>query len=90
MGGSQSSEPTFEEKTIDSAGNVNNNIVIQEAKDTHHQVQLNEKLLVATYILVFAEMMKLIIFVFSQWRNSMKKKYAKRGPSTERPATEQL
>lgn len=44
-----------EQKTIDANGNVNNNIIIREANDTHQQMLLNEKLLVATYLLVAAE-----------------------------------
>lgn len=40
-----SSEERVEEKTIDSNGQVNNNIVIQEARDIHSQLQYNEKLL---------------------------------------------
>lgn len=77
MGGSSSSEETSESKMVDTSGNVNNNIIIQEAKDTHHQMLVAEKLLVATYLLVSAEGIKLLIFLFIQLKQTFKKKYSK-------------
>lgn len=57
MGIFGSSEESNEMKTVDTNGNVNNNIVIQEASDTHRQMIMREKLLFATYVL--AEIIKL-------------------------------
>lgn len=74
MGSSESKEQKFEEKTIDSNGNVNNNIVIQEAKDTHEQVLLNERMLFATYMLIGFEVIKLAIYMYTQCRSRIKKK----------------
>lgn len=80
MGIFGSSEETNEEKTVDSTGHVNNNIVIQEARDTHSQMLINERMLWATYILVTAEVIKLGIYLFTQWRNAIRKKYSKSTP----------
>lgn len=75
MGWFSSSEETNEENLVDSNGHVNNNIVIQEARDTHTQAALSEKLLFATYILVGLEMVKLTICCYNMWRRQIKKKY---------------
>lgn len=78
MGSSESSEQKTEEKMVDATGQVNNNIIIQEAKDTHLQMLLNEKLLMASYILIGFEIIKLMVYVYTQYQNKMKKKYAKK------------
>lgn len=66
-----------ESKMVDSNGHVNNNIIIQEAKDTHLQLLANEKLLFATYMLVIAEILKLGLYIFQAVRRTLKKKYQK-------------
>lgn len=75
MGGSESSEIKTEEKAIDSMGHVNNNIVVQGARDNHQQVIVSERLLIATYLLVCAEVIKLLIYFYSQCRSNLKKRY---------------
>lgn len=75
MGIFGSSEERVEEKVVDSTGHVNNNIVIQEAKDTHSQVILNQKLLYATYILVCAEIIKLGVYIYCNIKKNLKKRY---------------
>lgn len=80
MGWFSSSEEVVEENVVDSNGHVNNNIVIQEAKDTHTQAALSERLLVATYILVGLEVAKLTICFFNMWKRQIKKKYNKEQP----------
>lgn len=75
MGWFGSSEETNEENMVDSNGHVNNNIVIQEARDTHIQAALSEKLLFATYILIGLETAKLAICFYNMWRRQIKKKY---------------
>lgn len=80
MGIFGSSEETIEAKTIDTNGQVNNNIVIQEARDTHSQMILSEKLLFGTYILIGLETVKIAICLFGAYRRHMKKVYQKRGP----------
>lgn len=77
MGWFGSSEEEIEMKTVDTNGNVNNNIIIQEAKDTHTQMVLNERLLWATYLLVGAEIIKLGIYLFHSFKKALKKKYTK-------------
>lgn len=79
MGWFGSSEEETEMKTVDSNGNVNNNIIIQEARDTHSQMLLNERLLYATYILVGAEMIKLGIYLYHSFKKTLKKKYTGNG-----------
>lgn len=84
MGGSHSSsEEKIEEKMVDSTGQVNNNIIVQEARDTHSQMLLNEKLLWATYLLVVIELAKLFLYIFSAYKKNLKKKYLKEKPATE-------
>lgn len=73
MGIFGSSEESIEQKTIDTNGQVNNNIVIQEAKDTHSQLLVNSKLLYATYALVFFELIKLATYMFNSYRSKLKK-----------------
>lgn len=75
MGFFGSSEERVEEKTVDSNGHVNNNIVIQEARDIHSQMLYNEKLLYATFILVVFEVIKLAIHLFNSYRKRIKKIY---------------
>lgn len=64
-----------ETKTVDSNGNVNNNIIIREANDTHSQLLVGEKLLIATYLLVAAEILKLGFHLFHGLKRAIKKKY---------------
>lgn len=72
MGIFGSSEERTEEKAVDSTGHVNNNIIIREAQDTHQQMISGEKLVIATYLLVFAEILKLIFF-FKPLRKATKR-----------------
>lgn len=75
MGLFGSSEENTEVKTVDSNGNINNNVIIQEAADTHHQMLISERMLIAAYLLVAAEVMKLGIYLFQVFRRTLKKKY---------------
>lgn len=77
MGFFGSSEESIENKAIDTNGQVNNNIVIQEARDTHSQMILSEKLLFGTYILIGLEAVKIAICLFSAYQRHVKKKYQK-------------
>lgn len=69
------SEEEVETKTIDTNGNVNNNIIIREANDTHSQMLIGEKMLIATYFLVAAEVLKLAIHLYHSFKKTLKKKY---------------
>lgn len=75
MGIFGSSEESSESKTIDTNGNVNNNIVPlqQEAKDTHDQVLLNQKIFYTSCLLVLFEAIKLTIYVISSYKKKLKK-----------------
>lgn len=75
MGWFSSEEASNEEKTIDSTGHVNTNIIIQEAKDTHLQTALSEKIVYGTYILIGLELIKLAICTYSMWKKNLKRKY---------------
>lgn len=75
MGFFGSDEETIEEKAIDTSGHVNNNIIIQEAKDTHGQLVISEKLLFGTYVLITIESIKLAICIISAFKRNIKKKY---------------
>lgn len=80
MGWFSSDEETTEEKMIDSSGHVNNNIIIQEARDTHFLAAFSEKQLIATYTLVALETLKLSICFYNMWKRQMKKKYNENRP----------
>lgn len=75
MGFFGSDEQSVEEKAVDSTGHVNNNIIIQEARDTHGQLVISEKLLFGTYVLISIELIKLLIIVLSAFKKHIKKKY---------------
>lgn len=78
MGNSGSSEGTTENKAVDSNGNINNNIIIQEAKrDIHDQLLIGGKLIIGTYILIGLEAVKITICLFSAYQRYMKKRYQK-------------
>lgn len=77
MGWFSSDEVNVDEKVIDSTGQVNTNIIIQEANDTHTQALLSERLLIATYFMVFIEIIKLTICGYGMWKRQLKKKYDK-------------
>lgn len=76
MGAQPSVETNSEEKTVDTNGQVNNNIIIQEARDTHLQTIQGERLVYAAYILMAIELLKLAICTYTLWKRQMKKKYA--------------
>lgn len=61
----------MEEKAIDTSGHVNNNIIIQEAKDTHNQLIINEKLFYATCLLVAFEVIKLIVYIVGAYKRKL-------------------
>lgn len=70
-----SAESKSEEKMVDTNGQVNNNIIIQEAHDTHAQVLINEKLLLATYVLCLIEIFKVVLYLISAYKKHVKKQY---------------
>lgn len=73
MGGSSSTE---EHKDIDTSGNVNNNVIIQqEAHDIHDQLLTNNKLLIATYFLIALELIKFLMYIYVNFKRNLKKKY---------------
>lgn len=80
MGWFSSDEETTEEKLVDTAGHVNNNVIIQEARDTHLQAILIEKLVYGTYILIALELVKLAICSYNMMRRQVKKRYSGNNP----------
>lgn len=75
MGGLVSSEENIDEKVVDSTGHVNNNIVIQEARDTHEQLRTNERMLNVTYIICAVAVLKLGLYLYCKFIRKLKKKY---------------
>lgn len=76
MGSSSSSEEDTEIKTVDSTGPVNNNIILQrEARDTHSQMILNQKILFVGCIMVLFEIIKLAIYLVNSYKKRVKKAY---------------
>lgn len=76
MGLFSSSEERIEEKTVDTTGTVNNNIILQEARDTHDQMRLNEKMLFVMYTMCAVEVVKLAMYVYCNFKRKIKKQYA--------------
>lgn len=78
MGWFTSSE---EEETnmVDSNGQVNNNIIIQEAADIHDQTQISERVLAVMYIMCVLEIIKIGIYIYNSFVKRMKKKYGNNG-----------
>lgn len=68
-------ESKEEEKMIDTNGQVNNNIVIQEAADIHDQAKTSERILFVMYFTCILEIIKIGIFIYSCFIKKMKKKY---------------
>lgn len=77
MGWFDSSEEQIEQKMVDSNGQVNNNIIIQEAKDVHEQLRLNEKLLTVMYTMCGIELLRLGMYIYFKFMKSIKKKYSR-------------
>lgn len=81
--GSSEETEINEENNIDPKGQVDTNIIIQEARDTHNQLIANAKLLIATYLLVAIESIKLFTYLFLQFKKNLKKKYQAKPKTTE-------
>lgn len=73
--GSLFSYEQSEENFVETNGQVTNNVIIQEARDTHSQLIVNEKLFYATCVLIVFEVLKLAIYAFSTYKKKMKKAY---------------
>lgn len=69
-----------EAKTIDSNGQVNNNIVIQEAKDIHQQTEHFQQMLIIMYIRCFLEVIKICIYIYNCHLKKLKKRYQNNNP----------
>lgn len=69
MGITESKEET---KAVDSNGNVNNNIVIQDPVPVH-----NKDIIVVLYLICAIKIVELIIFLYKFHSNRLKKKYMK-------------
>lgn len=82
MGWFGSSEEETEIKNVDTTGQVNNNVVIQNARDNHHQVLLDEKILFATHLLVAMKVLEMLIYAFHSLRKAFKRRYSKKNDSS--------
>lgn len=71
----ESSEEEVASNAVDSNGQVNNNIIIQEAKDTHSQLKMSESLLYATYFICLCELAKLCMYLYISHTKKLKKRY---------------
>lgn len=79
MGIFGSSEENIDQKAVDSTGHVNTNIVIQEAKDTHEQLKINEKMVHIMYVMCGIELLKLGVYLYYKFVKNIKKKYVRSG-----------
>lgn len=89
MGWFSSSEENTEVKLVDTNGQVNNNIIIHEARNMHTQAALSEKLLFATYVLVTLEIIKLAICtcMYNTCKKQIKNRYNKNDKPTSHVRT---
>lgn len=76
MGIFGSSEETNNQKAVDSNGQVNNNIIIQEAKDVHQQLLLSEKVMCVMLLMCGMEIIKFGMYLYAKFTRKMKKRYA--------------
>lgn len=83
MGSQQSSENNDESKMVDSNGQINNNIIIQEAKDTHYQTIIGEKMLYGMYVIIALEFIKIGICSYGAWKRQLKKQYSNKNTPNE-------
>lgn len=67
------------EERINSAGHVNTNVIIQEARDTHTQMLYGEKMYYLTLALVGFGTVKLAVFLFNAYTGRIKKLYNRDG-----------
>lgn len=71
MGSSESKEPP---KMIDSTGNVNNNVIIQDTVSIH-----NDHMVIVLYVIAAIKILELLYILFKMYNKSNKKKYLQRG-----------
>lgn len=73
--GNEASQEETELKMVDTNGNVNNNIIIQqkEAKDVHTQMLISEKLYWVNCILIMFEVWKVGVYIFHSVKKSWKR-----------------
>lgn len=62
-------------KMVDTNGQVNNNIIIQEAADIHDQTKTSERVLLVMYFMCGLELIKFGIYIYNSFARRMKKKY---------------
>lgn len=67
MGSSQSQQET---KTIESSGQVNNNVVIQETEDVYSM-----ELVILLSLLCALKILEMGIFLYNKYKQQMKRKY---------------
>lgn len=60
---------------LDNNGQINNNIIIQEARDTHDQLRLSEHLVYATYFICLCEAVKIVTFLYNAHKKKIKRRY---------------
>lgn len=70
-----SEEVKVDEKLIDTNGQVNNNIIIGKAKDTHECMLLDQKIFIILCLLFFVEIIKLAVQIVVAYNKFIKKKY---------------
>lgn len=76
MGIFGSSEEKVDQKTVESTGQVNNNVVIQQqARDVHTQAELNVKMLYTMYCMCAIEIFKIGTYLYVKFKKNIKKKY---------------
>lgn len=78
MGWFGSSEERDESKLVDTNGQVNNNVIIQEARDVHDSRRSNEQMVMLMYFMCGLEIVKCAMYIYCKFVRKMKKKYTTR------------
>lgn len=65
-----SSHSQVEKKTIESTGQVNNNVVIQETEDVYSM-----EIVILLSLLCALKILEISIFLYNKYKQQMKKKY---------------
>lgn len=75
-----SSEKNVENKVVDIMVNINNSIGLtqqEKARDTHNRVILNQKIYIASCLMVLVEVVKLTVFATFSLKKKLKKTIGK-------------
>lgn len=72
--GSWFSSNEAKETKLETSGEINNNVIIQDTVTVH-----NNEIIILLYIIAILKMAEFIIYIYNQYMKTIKKKYEARG-----------